>query len=169
VQVKATRPLLSWFKRKPTLAAMAEPLDPLRTVMNSKFSAKPLLNGQEIHVHRALEPLVADMLPGWRLMAQVSLGEIVRGDGLAAHNSVNVKRVDFLVVDEQFRPRLAIEYQGSGHFQGDYEKRDAVKREALKRAGILLGEMPRNGTLQDLKAMIERVPGRPLVPAADAA
>ena len=42
------------------------------------------------------------------------------------------------IVGEDCRPLHAIEYQGSGHFKGAHATaaRDAVKKEALRRAGI---------------------------------
>ena len=41
-------------------------------------------------------------------------------------------------VDEECRPLHAIEYQGGAHFKGAHATaaRDAVKKEALRRAGI---------------------------------
>lgn len=48
------------------------------------------------------------------------------------------KRVDFLIINEKGLPVLAIEYHGSGHYQGDYEARDKVKEYTLNIAGIPL-------------------------------
>src|SRR5689334_24251167 len=47
-------------------------------------------------------------------------------------------RSDLLIVDDECRPLHAIEYQGGGHFNGAHATaaRDAVKKEALRRAGI---------------------------------
>lgn len=49
---------------------------------------------------------------------------------------INSKRADFLVVDREGWPVAVIEYQGSGHYQGNAQERDAVKRTVLPRAGI---------------------------------
>ena len=88
--------------------------------------------------------------PGWQVMAQVSLGEILSSKDEDAYLCINSKRVDLLIVDEESRPLHAIEYQGSGHHQGTAAARDAVKKEALRRAGIgyvevVSGEMSPGG------------------------
>ena len=62
-------------------------------------------------------------------------------DSIEAFNTINAKRVDFLLVDADQRPRLAIEYQGQCHHQGTAAARDAVKREALRQAGVGYGEV----------------------------
>jgi len=53
-----------------------------------------------------------------------------------AFRSINSKRVDALVVDSGGRPVLAVEYQGTGHYQGTAPGRDAIKKEALRKAGV---------------------------------
>jgi hypothetical protein len=55
---------------------------------------------------------------------------------------IHAKRLDLLAADRRGRPVLAIEHQGSGHFQGDWKQRDAVKRAVLEAAGIPLLEIP---------------------------
>lgn len=57
----------------------------------------------------------------------------------------NAKRVDFLVVDARWQPVAVVEYQGSGHFQGDSEKRDAIKRSYCRAANIAFIEVPEGG------------------------
>src|SRR3546814_19792460 len=80
---------------------------------------------------------LAEESPGWRAMGQVSLGEILASPNEAAFFAVNSKRVDLLIVDADCRPLHAVEMQGQGHHQSDNTAaRDAVKREALRRAGI---------------------------------
>jgi very-short-patch-repair endonuclease len=163
------RPLFSRRPRSPAIVPPREPdaADQLRTVMASGFTAKPLLNRSETFVLKALEPLVAELLPEWRVMAQVSLGEILKGENNAAQMTVNAKRVDFLLVDSLFQPRLVVEYQGSGHHQGNAAARDAVKKEALRRAGIVYGEVLAGDTVADLRALVMKVCLRP--PTASAA
>ena len=134
--------------------------DQLRIVMASEFKAKRLLNRGESRVLAALEPLVAELLPGWRVCAQVSLGEVLEGSSTEAFNTINAKRVDFLLVDETMRPRHAIEYQGKGHHQGAAAARDAVKKEALRRAGVGYGEVFADDTPAELRTMLARLGGR---------
>jgi hypothetical protein len=71
-----------------------------------------------------------------QVMAQVSVGEILRSQDADAYGRINAKRVDLLLVDGDCRPRHDIEYQGGAHHQGAAAARDAVKKEALRRAGI---------------------------------
>lgn len=139
---------------------MPDAADQLRTVMSSSFTAKPLLNRSETYVLKALEPLVCELLPGWRVMAQVSLGEILKGDSVEAFNTINAKRVDFLVVDMEFRPRFVVEYQGQGHHQGTAAARDAVKKEALRRAGIGYGEVLASDSVADLRVLVTKLSPR---------
>ena len=58
--------------------------------------------------------------------------------GKDAYACINSKRVDLLIVDDDCRPLHAIEYQGGAHYKGAHATaaRDAVKKEALRRAGI---------------------------------
>ena len=78
-----------------------------------------------------------------------------------AHGCINSKRVDLLLVDPDCRARHAIEYQGTGHHQGSAAARDAVKKEALRKAGIGYHEVVAGHTTpKELRLLVERlVPG----------
>ncbi len=88
----------------------------------------------------------------WRLSFEVAMGAFIKTHfdpedrtQKAAFSSYNSKRVDFLLIDQSGRPKLAIEYHGTGHGQSnDTESRMDVKRLALSRAGIPLIEIPAN-------------------------
>jgi hypothetical protein len=113
--------------------------DQLRTVMKAEFKPQPLLNKSEARLFRAIDKMVIELAPsGWQVMAQVSLGEILRCEDANAYSCINSKRVDLLIVDADCKPLQAIEYQGGAHFKGAHATaaRDAVKKEALRRAGI---------------------------------
>jgi hypothetical protein len=138
-------------------SGVPDPADQLRTVMASQFKPKRLLNKGEEKVLAALEPIVAKLEPGWRVWTQVSLGEVLDADSVEAFNTINAKRVDFLLVDADQRPRLAIEYQGQGHHQGAAAARDAVKREALRRAGVGYGEVFAGDGPKELAQVVARV------------
>jgi hypothetical protein len=103
--------------------------DQLRTVMKADFKAQPLLNRSEARLFKAIDRQVLEARPGWQVMAQVSLGGILKCEDKAAYGCINSKRVDLLIVDEECRPLHAIEYQGGGHFKGAHHTaaRDAVK------------------------------------------
>jgi hypothetical protein len=104
--------------------------------MAANFTGQPLLNKSEARVFKELDRFVIRCNPGWQVMAQVSLGEILRCKDADAYRCINSKRVDLLLVDENCQPRHAVEYQGGAHHQGTAAARDAVKKEALRRAGI---------------------------------
>ncbi len=134
--------------------------DQLRIVMNSEFSVQPLLNRKETRVFREVEKVLSEKDPGWQVMAQVSLGEILSSKNSQAYSCINAKRVDLLLVDDNCRPKHVIEYQGSGHHQGTAAARDAVKKEALRRAGLGYHEVVAGDTTPaDLRRLIERLLG----------
>ena len=136
--------------------------DQLRTVMRADFKAQPLLNKSETRLFKSLDKMVIEMRPGWQVMAQVSLGEILRSPSKDAYLCINSKRVDLLIVDEECRPVHAIEYQGGGHFKGAHATaaRDAVKKEALRRAGIGYVEVVAGDTPAELRRVVERLVGK---------
>lgn len=108
----------------------------LVAVLDAQFTARRLLNQSEARVFFQVVRIVRAMNPEWFVMAQVSLGEILRSENPAAFAAVNCKRVDILLLDGALRPMHAIEYQGEGHHQSDAAGRDAIKKEALRRAGV---------------------------------
>lgn len=116
--------------------AMSDAADQLRAVIAAPFTARNVLSKTEAAVMAAAEAAIAEAKLPWRVMAQVSLGEVLASPDEAAFRAINAKRVDLLVVSERSRPLAAIEYQGQGHYQGTAPARDAIKKEALRRAGI---------------------------------
>ncbi|MEP7221577.1 MAG: DUF2726 domain-containing protein [Novosphingobium sp.] len=132
----------------------------LRLVMEAQFNSCPLLNKSERRLLTYIDKALADLAPGWRAMAQVSLGEILASDDRDAFGAVNSKRVDFLIIDTECRPLHAVEFQGSGHHQGTAAARDAVKKEALRRAGIGYVEVVSGDTPADVRAMVQKLVAR---------
>ncbi len=132
--------------------------DQLRTVMAAQFTVQPLLNKSETRLFKELDRIVIARHPEWQVMAQVSLGEILRTKDKAAYGCINSKRVDLLVVDGDCNARHAIEYQGGGHYLTDAAARDAVKKEALRKAGIGYHEVVAgHTTMRDLRALVEKL------------
>lgn len=155
-QVKPLRPVSAGDSpERKTLDAA----DQLRLVMETQFKPRPLLNKSEARLFRELDKLVAARNPEWQVMAQVCVGEFVGSDDLDAYLCINSKRVDLLLVDGDCRARHAIEYQGSGHHLGNTAAaRDAVKKEALRKAGIGYDEVVAGKTTpSDLKRLVEKV------------
>lgn len=118
----------------------------LEAVKKARYSLKPILNAEEKRVLPLIDAAVAET-PGFRVIVQVSLGELLSttgskpGMGRAGYSAINAKRIDFGIVDPDGFLRLAIEYQGSGHDQGNAALRDAVKRAALRKAGVEMLEV----------------------------
>ena len=145
-----------------------KPVDPvataaeqLRVVMEANFSARPLLNQGERRLLSVLEKALAEEGSGWRAMGQVSLGEILSSPNEAAFFAINSKRVDLLIVDADCRPLHAVEMQGKGHHQSNNTAaRDAVKREALRRAGIGYVEVVSGDTPAEVRSMVRKLAGR---------
>lgn len=136
--------------------------DQLKAVAAASFTARPLLNRLEAKVFETLDQAVIARNPRWQVMAQVSVGEFITSPDHEAFRAVNSKRVDFALMDENCCVRHAIEYQGSGHHaDSSAAARDAVKREALRKAGIGYHEVVAGHTTpSELKALVEK-----LVPA----
>jgi Protein of unknown function (DUF2726) len=121
---------------KTNINIIGDSANQLRIVSDASFSARRVLSPTEARVFQAAEKSLAELQSSWRLLAQVSLGEILSSSDKNAFSSINSKRVDMLIISEDSMPIAAIEFQGTGHYLGDAAARDAVKKEALRRAGI---------------------------------
>ena len=155
--------VVSIIGAKPDRAAPEVDLaaDQLRHVMRAKFTARPLLNKGEQRLLTVLDKALAEGSPGWRAMGQVSLGEILASTDKDAYFAVNSKRVDLLIVDAECKPLHAVEFQGKGHHTGENTAaRDAVKREALRRAGIGYVEVVSGDTPAEVREMVRKLVGR---------
>ncbi len=153
----------SWSKpRDQETPKQPDAADQLRIVMSASYTIQPLLNKSEARVFKELDRVVLACNPTWHVMAQVSLGEILRSRDPEAYSCINSKRVDLLLVDSDCQPRHAIEYQGGSHHQGTAAARDAIKKEALRRAGIGYHEVVAGQTTPaDLRQLIEKLVDRP--------
>lgn len=150
---------LPWAKKAEPVVDFAA--EQLKAVMKADFTPRALLNRAEARLFKALDEEVVARNPGWQVMAQVSLGEFLASEDKAAYLAINSKRVDFALMDPDCRVQHTLEYQGTGHYQGSAAARDAVKKEALRKAGIRChpidaGHMTRS----DLRRLVEK-----LVPA----
>lgn len=141
----------------PAKSGKRDAAEQLRCVMESEFTAQRLLSKREQRVLHVAEKAISEIDEDWRVMAQVSLGEVMKSNNKSAYWTVNAKRVDMLIVDAQSTPLAAIEYQGAGHHQKDAAARDAVKKEALRRAGIGYIEVLEGDEPDDLKRAIHRL------------
>lgn len=151
----------NWKPPRQNLHDLSNATEQLQVVMQAKFHSRPLLNSPESKVFKALDEAVIARNSKWQVMAQVSLGEFLGSPNKRAYSCVNSKRVDFALMDENSCVIHALEYQGSGHHQGSAAARDAVKKEALRKAGIGYHEIVAGHTTpSELRALVEK-----LVPA----
>jgi hypothetical protein len=153
------RPYLAAVKSsgRPALVPIHDAAEQLRAVMASTFTAKNILSRTEAGVMRAAERAITEAGLDWRVMAQVSLGEVLSSPDEAAFRAINAKRVDLLVISAKSEPLAAIEYQGQGHYQGTAPARDAIKKEALRKAGIRYIEITHEHGPEDVKREIDRM------------
>lgn len=154
------------FKSRPA-ASVFDAAGQLRIVMQAEFTKRPLLSKSEARFLYAAEQAIRNQKLRWRVMAQVSLGEVLASRDPKAYQTINSKRVDLLIISQAGDPIAAIEYQGEGHYQGTAPARDAVKKEALRRAGVRYIEMTPEHDAQDVAREIARIASgevRPDVP-----
>lgn len=129
------------------------------------FEPQRLLNRSEYGVLQLIEKVVHEIGGGYRIMAQTVMGEVIAPKSSSASNddrelarrSINSKRLDFLVINRSGWPHLAVEYQGHGHYQGRAFMRDAVKREALRKAGVEFLEIPAEYDAEEQERQIRSI------------
>lgn len=134
--------------------------DQLRWVMAAEFSAKRVMSLAEYRVFKEVEAEVQGWRSGHRVFSQTSLGEVLQSTDRRAHSAINSKRVDVLVVGPNGLPVLAVEFQGNGHYQGDAAARDAVKKEALRKAGVAYLEVFSTEQSDDIRRQVREIFGR---------
>lgn len=158
------------FGKRETVAApldrknMHLPEYQMRAIAAASFETQPLLNFSEARLLPVIEAALAKFGRGHRVMAQTSLGELLRpcndqdpATREAAFASINAKRLDFSIIDHSGHLVAAIEYQGTGHHSNKAFIRDAVKREACRKAGVAFIEV-QPGTLPgDLTELVRKV------------
>jgi len=148
------------FYRGPFPPEKAPPFDPtdagqqLNAVMAASFGKRRLLNWPEYQAFKIIEADIAAARRGYRVFAQTSLGEVLTSPDDNAFHSINSKRVDILIVDTSGWPVAAVEYQGDGHYQGTAAARDAVKKEALRKAGVRYVEITATDSAEQIRSRV---------------
>jgi len=148
-----------WHSRTPYQYQQQEPDltdvgQQLHAVMAGSFEKQRVLSSSEYRVFAIAEAEIAAQGAGYRVLAQTSLGEILKSKNENAFRSINSKRVDILIIDRGGWPYLAVEYHGDGHYQGTAAARDAVKKEALRKAGVRYMEFCATDTDDKIKACL---------------
>lgn len=141
----------------------------LQAVMNASFEVRPVMNVGEYRVFKFIEQDVLAMRRGYRVFAQTSLGAVLDSNDKSAFRAINSKRTDVLVIDAYGRPILAIEYQGDGHYQGDAAARDAIKKEALRKAGVGYLEVLQTDDLVQIRLRVKELLSFHATPVAEPA
>lgn len=120
-----------------------EPQDPggLSLVSNTTYTPYKVLNREEAYVFYKLEAWVRGRGRGERVFPQVPMGAYLKTPNDDAHRLIGSKRPDYVIVNRRGLPICVVEYQGGGHYQGDSDLRDAIKKAALNNASIPLVEI----------------------------
>jgi hypothetical protein len=120
----------------PIRSGPADASEQLRHVMGAEFARRRVMNRGEYRVFRVVELELASNWSGYRVLSQTALGEVIESPDRDAHAAINSKRADVLVIDPGGYPVVALEVQGKAHHGNDAAARDAVKKEALRKAGV---------------------------------
>jgi hypothetical protein len=139
------------------ISQLGDSADQLRHVMAATFYKKKVMNKEEYRVFRVVEAEIQAQRNGCRVLSQASLGEIIGSDDRKAFDSVNSKRVDILIMGPYGDPIAAFEYQGAGHHQGTAAARDAIKREALRKAGVHFIEILDSHSNDEIAQLVRRI------------
>ena len=148
----------------------------MQVIAEATFETCPLLNSSEAKLLPVLESAVVKFGRGHRVMAQTSVGELLRPRSEkgrkdlteAAYAAINSKRFDFAIIDHTGRLVAAVEYQGAGHYGRSAFIRDAVKREVCRKAGVAFVEVKKGMLPSELTEMLRDLLA-PSAPAATAA
>lgn len=168
-KVDMTVPALSFGSKKLAAAQKSDGVDKLRTVSDARFSAQRLMSDNEAIVLAEVGAIIAEIGQPWRVMAQVSLSRIITSTSFDAVGAIAGQHVALLIVDPDGVSIAAVEYQPLGQVRSEDAVRDAVKREALRRAGIAYIEVRASDGPGDLRADITALAARRQVVAEEAA
>jgi hypothetical protein len=151
-KVDLTVPALTFGSKRPPAVPKSDAVDRLRQVSDARFMTKRLMSDNEAIVLGELEAIIADLGEPWRVMAQVGLSQILGSNSDEATLALDGQQVGLLVVGGDRNPIAAVEYQPLGQIRSDDAVRDAVKREALRRASIPYIEVRASDQPGDLRA-----------------
>lgn len=127
-----------------------------------EFEKCKLLGASAQQVFSVVEATLGELDAGHRVMAQISLGEVIKPrhqtadwkTGKDAFASIYSHCIDIVVLDPSGVVALAIEFQRSE--QGDMLLRHQVTREVLRRAGVLMLEVDVGVSSSELRAQVMR-------------
>lgn len=142
-------------KNRQQIAFSSNEKSHLALMSEAIFTKKPLMNKSEYQLFLKITQRLNSIenRQYFRLFSQVSMGEILATKDNRHFALINSKRVDFLIIDRKGYPVIAIEYQGKGHYQQNAIERDAIKREACRKANIKYLEFDDENDQIQLEAM----------------
>ncbi len=135
---------------------------PLRADLT--FEKRRVMHRSELQLLSKVEQIATEQGAGHRVMAQISLGELIQPQQLrapqntsdAALASIYESRVGLVVLDSTGVVVLVVEALPGYPGQDAVLLRDAVKREALRRAGIPVVEVEQGVALSALRDQMLR-------------
>lgn len=138
------------------------PENQMRNIEACELRVTRPVNKEAVTVLYVLENLIRTERKEWKLSFEVSMAAFVKtnygADSRAqdrAFSAYSGKRVDFLLIDGKGFPKLAVEYNGTGHdLSDDAEDRMKVKRRVLERVGVPLLEIPAKTSKADMRRMV---------------
>ncbi|MGN0922440.1 MAG: DUF2726 domain-containing protein [Cellvibrio sp.] len=123
----------------------------LKIATTHKYFPKQLLNQSERQIYLIIKQIIDEIANEELILhVQAPLGEFLHTKNKYAYGTINFKRVDFLITDSTFKPLLAIEYNGSGHYDNNALERDEIKRSAVESANIKFLSIRQNADAKHL-------------------
>jgi hypothetical protein len=124
------------------------------------YTTKKIMNKPEGVMYQTALRAIRDAGVDYYAFPEVALGAALnpktifgtQGEETSdAYRAISGKRCDLIIADSRYIPIIALEWQGSGHYMGqrfDTTQRDAIKRTALRKAGVQVLEFA-DGTQPD--------------------
>lgn len=140
---------------------LANPARQVEVVSALRFEAIPLMGEGERRLFRLIEAAAGELAPGCRLLARVSLDEVVRPrsatgrDWDQAMASIRSKRLDFALFDGEGRIVAAFGCAERVRMIG--EGREKVRRGALAGAGIPYLPLAATTTVEEICLSLHRL------------
>lgn len=120
---------------------LSNPEIALKYVQASQYAVRPVMNKSVYPVFKIIERHFKELNQGHRVIPEMCMGAAPQCVNEEGFSSINSKRIDIGVIDWMGHLILAVEYNGTGHYQGNAAGRDAVKRMALNKARVPLIEI----------------------------
>ncbi|WP_425091264.1 DUF2726 domain-containing protein [Tropicimonas sp. S265A] len=139
--------------------------DPSGILQAAQIDARPLFGSDERRVLCALLDWERQHPDAYMVLRKVALSDMFRLSNTgsrsawdSARTCFDTRHVDFLIVDADGWPVLAIDYHETGHYERGAGRRDEVKALIFKQAGVTLTQIDKHTALprflDDIDAML---------------